>query len=329
MTSFATPLLSASVYDQRQHDLLLDEFLRPFWDASNLKEEGGFLWTMRYGAGGEHLKLRLHGPERYEPKTRQELAAVLDRFVESLPPSEQEQTAGGRFPAIDPEDEEEGLRPDGSWRWTTYRPSPFVLGAEKLAQDQELAGLYAHAQSAVAEIVMREVAPRRLDPSFATSRQSLFIRMLILSFAALGFSAAEREAYLRHHRDWLVRFLIVKTKSPEASPDTVLAPLRERIAKMGPTLDAIHQRLEAASAGAGPDAHPVFSDWQQRLGAFFAYVSTFRGDPAYDLDPYTNDHAFLPLFKLLHGASNQFGFRMSNELFVYHLLLAATSEGEV
>jgi hypothetical protein len=327
MTSFALPLVSASVYGQKQHDLLLDAFIRPFWDASSLRHAGGFLWTMRYGAGGEHLKLRLHGPERYEEETRQALATTLDRFVESLPPGETGGDNPGLFPSIDPEDEEEGTRPDRFWRWTTYRPSPFVLGAEKLAQDSVLAGLYAHAQSAVAEIVMREVAPQRLEPSFATSRQSRFIQMLVASFATLGFSAAEREAYLLHHRDWIVRFFIAKARSPEASPDTILAPFHERIARSGPTLGAIRHRFDAPTASS--DVHPLFADWQQRLEAFFTYVSSFRGDPAYKLDPYTDDNTFLPLFKLLHGACNQYGLRLSNELYVYHLLLAAARAREV
>jgi|GEM_PF-3929578 len=326
MTLFPTPFLSASVYGQKQHDLLLDAFIRPFWDASTLKEAGGFLWTMRYGGGGEHLKLRLHGPERHEVETRQALATVLDRFVESLPQSEPGQAYAGLFPSIDPEDEEEGIRPDRFWRWTTFRPSPFVLGAEKLAQDSTLAGLYAHAQSAVAEVVMRKVAPRRLESSFATLRQSLFIRMLIVSFVTLGFSTVEREAYLRHHHDWLVRFLIAKERSPEASPATILAPMRERIAAMESTIEAIRQGLDASTTG--PDVHPTFGIWQQRLESFFGYVSMFRGDPTYDLDPYTDDYAFLPLFKLLHGACNQFGLRLRNELYVYHLLLAAATEAE-
>ena len=326
MTSFPTPLLSASVYGQKQHDLLLDEFIRPFWSTSMLRMAGGFLWTMRYGGGGEHLKLRLHGPDRYEAETRHSLTTVLDNFVESLPPSDSGPVYPGLFPSIDPEDEEDGVRPDRFWRWTTYRPSPFVLGAEKLAQDPTLAALYAHAQSAVAEIVMTQVAPLRLQPSFATLRQSLFIRMLVISFSSLGFSAAEREAYLRHHRDWLVRFLIAKERSSESSPDNTLAPLRERVAAMGPKIDTIRQLLETSPKGF---SHPIFGVWQERLSEFFKYVADFRGDAAYDLDPYTDDYAFLPLFKLLHGACNQFGLRLRNEIYIHHLLLAAASEAEV
>jgi lantibiotic biosynthesis dehydratase-like protein len=327
MTLFPVPFLSASVYGQKQHDLLLDAFLRPFWSSSALRYAGGFFWTMRYGGGGEHLKLRLHGPEQYEAETRQALAAALDHFIASLPPSELGQTDPGLFPSIDPEDEEEGLRPDRFWRWTTFRPSPFVLGAEKLAQDPMLSGLYAHTQGAVAEIVLREVAPQRLETSFATSRQSLFIRMLIATFETLGFSTAEREAYLRHHHDWLVRFLIARAKSPETSSDTILAPMRERIANIGSTVAAIRQRLDSSVDGSCP--HPIFSFWQQRLRDFFAYVSTFRGNAAYDLDPYTKDYAFLPLFKLLQGACNQFGLRLKSELYVYHLLLVAATGGRV
>ena len=328
MASFPFPLLSASVYSRKQHDLLLDAFIRPFWDASALKDAGGFFWTMRYGGGGEHLKLRFHGPEALEAETRQALGARLDCFIESLPVDEAEEINPGRFPPIDPEDEEEGLRPYRFWRWTTFRPSPFVLGAETLALDRVLTGLYAHAQSEVSEIVLREVVSRRLEASFATARQSQFIRLLIASFAAIGFSTVEQEAYLRHHRDWLVRFFISKARSPEVSSDSILAPLRARIDPMQAKMDAIRQRLITATT-ASLDIDPIFSAWQQRLVDFFLYVSRFRGNSVYDLDPYATDYTFLPLFKLFQGVCNQFGLRLSNELYVYQLLLTAASGGEV
>lgn len=321
MTPYLVPVVSASVYGQRQHDLLLDAFVRPFWQTSELKGEGGFLWTMRYGGGGEHLKLRFHGPERCVAETRQALATVFDRFLAALPEEDPQPVVAGPLPPIDPEDEEEGVRPSRFWRWTTFRPSPFVFGAERLAADPQLVALHAHAQSAVAEIVMGEVSTNWLEPRFATLRQSLFIRVLVASLATVGFSPPERVAYLRHHRDWLVRFLIVKARSGEVSGDTVLEPLRRRIATLDSTVEAIRLRLDAPA-----DATATFPElllWQERLAAFFAYVVRFRGDPAYHLDPYTDDTAHLPLFKLLHGASNQFGMPLSQELYVYELLLTA------
>lgn len=65
------------------------------------------------------------------------------------------------------------------------------------------------------------------------------------------------------------------------------------------------------------------NDWARAAGEFFAYVATYRGRPEYDQDPYSSDHTFLPLFKVFHGAANQYGFRLSNEAYIHHLLCTA------
>ena len=42
-----------------------------------------------------------------------------------------------------------------------------------------------------------------------------------------------------------------------------------------------------------------------------------------------NDRSFLPLFKVLHACANQLGFRISNEAFLYRLLIEAAAHIEV
>jgi hypothetical protein len=56
---------------------------------------------------------------------------------------------------------------------------------------------------------------------------------------------------------------------------------------------------------------------------FFEHVKGYRGRPEYDRDPYTDDHSFLPLFKVFHACANQIGLRISNEAYLHHLLLQA------
>ena len=63
--------------------------------------------------------------------------------------------------------------------------------------------------------------------------------------------------------------------------------------------------------------------FEPAVQAFFAHVKGYRGRPEYARDPYTDDHTFLPLFKVFHACANQLGLRISNEALVYRFLLEA------
>ncbi len=68
----------------------------------------------------------------------------------------------------------------------------------------------------------------------------------------------------------------------------------------------------------GRPARRGFGHWPLRLLA--DYLEGFRGDPAYQLDPFTDEPAFTGVFKGIHGVANQLGLPMAEEAFTHHLL---------
>ncbi|MEM6454062.1 MAG: hypothetical protein AAF772_03115 [Acidobacteriota bacterium] len=311
--AFAEPILAATAYDQGQHDRLIDEVIAPFWTNCTARTEDSFFWTMRFGARGEHMKLRFHGPEALADAVRTDLAPALDAFVASLP-AEHPQPPGS-FPAIDPED----ARPDPGvgWHFTTFRASPYILGGEPLAEDSTFAALFAKTQGAMAEWVMSDLAPRYQDGRFSSIRQTCGVQAILAAFSVLPFERTEVIAYLTYHRDWLTRFVAARNHQSEAQISDILTPLDFKVQRAKKTVAALAQRLDA---GVVP---PSFEAWTERISAVYQHSLVYRDDPRFNLDPYTQNHSFLPLFKTLQGSTNQIGFAISAELWAYHLLLAA------
>jgi hypothetical protein len=81
--------------------------------------------------------------------------------------------------------------------------------------------------------------------------------------------------------------------------------------------------VASALADSKPSAE-YCRDFHRELSAFYEHVSAYRGNQHFDRDPFTRDFAFLPIFKVLHFAANQFSFRISNEAYVFDLLFRAT-----
>lgn len=323
---YPDPLITASVYCEGYSDSLLDKVVRPFRQSLETVDPVAFIWTSRFGARGEHVKFRIHADIEQEEYLRTLLAEGLEAFLASLPKAATvSQKQYGSFPAIDPEDAGPGRQPDRSWQWTTYHRSPFVLGAEKLTKDDRLVGLFTHAQAAITDVVLTHLAPNHAEPGFATHRQTVFLRLVLASLAALCFDHDGRDSYLRHHRDWLIRYLVAKRKSGDVTLETMLDQYEQRVAAKQNTVHAVRRNIEATESA--PSRDEMFTAWQERLTNFFGHAVNYRGHPEYDLDPYTDDYAFLPLFKLLHGAANQFGLKIPHELYVYQLLGTANGGG--
>lgn len=320
MTDFAQPIVSASVYSGGQTDLLLDGVVREFWEKCPARASGGLLWTMRYAAAGQHLKLRIHGPKSQTELVARQLSEALDRFLSSVPKAQGSSKPDAYYPPIDPEDEQEEEQEAPSWRWTTFRPSPFVLGAVKLAEDKRLVGLFTRVQGAAAEVVL-DVVRQRTDPNYAALRQSRFISLVLEGLKALGMPPPQCQTYFEYHRDWLVRFLVARAKAPAVTAETTLAPLDTKLESQDGVLLALAQRIQSLKLDT--QHQKDLRHWQEALEAYYSYVATFRSVPEYDLDPYAPDNTHLPVFKALQGCCNQFGLRLSNELYVYHLLARA------
>lgn len=324
--ALADPIVTVNIYCSRHIDDLLREVVAPF--RSEMRDElngHGFLWFSRYGKSGEHLKLRLHAPEPRREALRASLERTLVRFLEVIadaPPVER--LSKSSLPPVDVEDAVDKDYPDRSMLWTTYRRSPVVVGDPIYVRDDHHMALFTRAVAASGEFILSEVVPASRDPKYLQVRQNSFLKLIITGMTATDFAPATWPVYYTHHRNWLVRTLV--TRSPlGVAPDAILAEMNGHLDKVRSTLPALArimaaQRAEARDGGApsGP-----LAAWTAAVREFFAYVSGYRGRPEYDRDPYTDDYTFLPLFKIFHTCANQFGFRLSNEAYLHHLLLHA------
>src|SRR6476661_446290 len=105
--AFPDPALTANVYCSGRLDTVIFGAVAPFWRELRPHDPGrlGHLWLMRYGKGGEHLKIRFHGPESCRPLIRGRLEERVTAFLGSLEPAaEPAPPARERAPAIDVED---------------------------------------------------------------------------------------------------------------------------------------------------------------------------------------------------------------------------------
>ncbi|HEX3527760.1 MAG TPA: lantibiotic dehydratase C-terminal domain-containing protein [Thermoanaerobaculia bacterium] len=321
------PCLTANLYCNRRLPPMARDVLGPL--ASDLAAAGttaeSFFWFTRYGKCGEHLKVRVHGDESIAAAARDSLEIHARRFFASpaADAGDEAWISKSAIPALDLEDELEGDYPNKTLLWTHYRRSPVVFGADVYLPDDVHVERFCRCQAAVTSIALGVLLPKLEDPAFAKHRQSTFLRILITAMSVLGLSPAETAGYLAYHRDWLIRSLTHDVAPQGTSNDTVLAEIRESAALTPAAVRPLTDHVANALAASKPSTE-YCRDFHRELSAFYQHVSTYRGNDHFDRDPFTRDFAFLPIFKVLHFAANQLGFRISNEAFVFDLLCRAT-----
>jgi hypothetical protein len=323
-------MLTASIYCTSFLDAALFGAVRPFWrafKAENPKSDA-FLWVMRYGRGGEHLKVRIHGQEAFRPRLRELLEESVSGLFAGLPQPETPiaKRGWGRTPAIDAEDAVDEDHADRIFLWTTYHRSPVSLGGDPYLSDDRYAELFTRCLASSSEIVLSLEPGEDGELPFKV-RQNTLLKALIAGLAVLDFSLDRRLEYIAYHRDWLLRFVLPKDRRSEAEPlEQLLGSFEVRIGQMGGALLALgksarshwNRSRETIFQSEGP-----FTAWQRAVVDLAAYIAPFRDDPAYRLDPFSTDSLFGPLFKLLHGFSNQLGNNIANEALAYHTVLRA------
>jgi hypothetical protein len=314
---FPDPVLTANFYCAGRLDEILREIVAPLRNETGA---AGYFWTMRYNRGGEHLKLRLHGPAAWGLVARDLLAERAERFFASLGDLNGEPAhvaATSQAPPIDLEDEAPDGHPDRSLVWTRYRRSHISFAGKPLLLDDTYVALASRCLGRACELVLDSLG-EGLSPK---RRQTPLLQALIGGIAALGFPAELRGAYFAFHRDWLIRFLLVRR---DAGPDKTVeltARFDLQTQALGASLGALREVAEEAwsstSDAGDPDA------WQRSLVDLFRYVSRL---PALEnpIDPFAADPSFPPLFKVFHGFANQLGLNPLDEAFVHHLLLGMT-----
>jgi hypothetical protein len=282
-----------------------------------------FFWFCRYGKCGEHLKVRVHGDDSTAAVARTSLEAHASQFFAS-PASDlgdEEWISKSAIPAIDPEDELDGDYPNKTLLWTHCRRSPIVFGADVYLDDDVHIDRFCRCQAAVTSIVLEILLPKLEDPGYPKHRQSAYLRILLTAISVLGLTADETAFYLAYHRDWLTRSLVHNFGLPGS--DNLLEEIRGTT-DVGPAaLSPLTGHVANALAGSKPSTE-YCSAFHRELSAFYEHVATYRGNDRFDRDPFTRDFALLPIFKVLHFAANQFGFRHTNEAYVFDLLFRAT-----
>jgi len=322
--SLIDPILTANVYCSRYLDDLLREAVIPFWSALRAEPaHDGFIWFYRYGKRGEHLKLRVHAPESRRAALQDSLGKAMSDFLESVsnaPPVER--ISKSALPPLDVEDAVAEDYPDRSLLWTTYRRSPAIIGDPAYARDDRHVAYFTQALAASSDFILGEVVGGSKDPAYLRRRQNSFLKLVIAGLAVTDLSPAAWTVYFTYHRDWLVRHLA--TLAPSAvDAATVMAEIEGQLDKARAALPALARIMAAQRATASEQGDGLLGAWIVAVRNFFEHVKSYRGRPEYNCDPYTDDHAFLPLFKLFHASANQFGFRISNEAYLHHLLLQA------
>lgn len=327
---FPDPLFSANVYCAGRLDDLIRFGIAPFWDTvqSDAQSHGVYLWLLRYGRCGEHLKVRVHAPESERERLRARLKDAVDGFLAALdaPVAERSTDTRAEMPAIDVEDEASTVHPDRALLWTQYRRSPISLGGNPWQMEDRYAALLTRC---LGSAWARLHAALSHGDSFP-SPQNLLLRALLEGLGELAWPAAKCIAYLTYHRDWLVRFSLHKSRQDAAKGRELMAYFDERVDRMPAALQAVQRAVHltwlpgAADAPATPDNLRHGS-----LCALVEHMARRRHDPGYLLDPFASDVVFPGVFKAHHGAANQFGLRMLDEAFTHHMLLHAMTGSDV
>lgn len=316
------PTLSASVYCNRRLDRVVSGLVIPFRERLREldPEERWALWMVRYSGRGDHLKLRLHGPEEERETVRTLIAEEAGRFFAALEPAGDEpRVSRTGIPAIDEDDEGEGDHPDRALLWTRYRRSHVSLGPEPFLADDGYARAMAAALGAGAAMVLAAFAAHPGGEPPAAARQRTLLKAVVAGLAEAGLSRDRCAAYLAYHRDWLLRFF-----AEDAERE---AELREGLERQADAMASTVEQLRGVVGAEWTAASRAETAWRGTLAALAAYVAPFGGDPAYRVDPYATDPIFPPVFKVFHGVANQLGLSPVHEAFVHHLLLRAARSG--
>jgi hypothetical protein len=215
---------------------------------------------------------------------------------------------------VDAEDAAEGGHPDRTLLWTTWSRSHVNLGPHAFLDDDEYVRRITGALAAGGELVLDALEPGMSGGA----RMGLLRRAVLAGLRAAEFDAAERAAYLAYHRGWLLRFLF----HAQEKEDEAVAAFDQHAAKMAAAVEQLRAEASAASPGER-------GTWEHAVAGLAAHVAGHRGDPAFHVDPYSDDPVFPAVFKGFHGLANQLGVDMRNEAFVHHLLLRAHEPANV
>lgn len=258
------------------------------------------LWIFRNRRENEteHLEVHVHGPSDLEAKIRDLISEAWK---------------------VD--------TPGHDLVWIPYRPSDLIFGGPPFQDDDEFRDGFTRALA---------IAGRRIAGTFESAteplpfgrRQVVLWGLVLTGLRALSFSADHRSSYLRYHRDWLMRFPLLR----QSDRDERMARLREHFDRRVGAMEGVLQSLRSAmgeppDAGAESappeDADEFEREWFQAICSLHRVVLPLceGWDPRQD--PWAERPEHAPFFKVFHIAANPLGLTLPEEAFTYHLLLRA------
>jgi len=327
---FPDPMLSANVYCSGRLSEVMNQVVAPFWREIHQQDELGqtYLWLMRYAKCGDHLKIRIHGPDSRGGSLRHLLSSRLEAYFQRLPPSNEEQKFRDLATPIDREDRGTTNHPDRTVLWTHYERSHISFGYEPFLSDEAYLALSSRCMGSATAVILNRLEVDATGRCPHPKLQMILINALIAGLSALPFSAEDRSTYLRYHRDWLLRDALKQggTLAGPAKMEETLAVFQRQIDKLGPAVARLSATAQERWKTSEEDdwAADLFA-WRQSLADLLRHVLPLCDRPTHQIDPFADIPSFAPLFKVFHNAANQLGLTHLNEAFAYHLLLQATA----
>jgi len=317
--AFPDPTLTASIYCHAALDELVAYAIVPFRKGLRAQDLPDIsLWLLRYGKGGEHLKIRIHGA----PENCRRLQGLLENSLEAawaqIPlPSAERSIAWRGAPPVDEEDTTSDDHPDRTLLWTHYRRSSVSLGGGGLLENDRYVSLVTGCLAAGCDRVL-DVFQEHGSPIPLNKKQKTLIAIFTEALAVVDWSSSLRKRYLTYHRDSLFRFLLAPSETPEDGATNLFDRCEENLSKVRDPDSALSVYLRES----WDHSQDTVTTWQQAVADLYQWFSGPQILPC-RLDPFAWDPRFTPIFKILHGVSNQLGVNLLNEGFLCHLLLAA------
>jgi hypothetical protein len=318
------PLITANIYCAGRLDDLIQRGIAPMWQDIRQREDlqSAYLWMIRYRRHGEHLKIRLHGARQLAAPLREHLDTAVQAYLGALEPARPgpNESAENRYSLPIDTDEEGGEdQPDRSLLWTSYRRSPITFGPELFIADDRFIAILTRAMGHGAERALAMFSAQESADLPFRARQTALIKAVISGLAGVEWSADDRARYLAYHRNWLLRYLLVRANEAQARAAGMLERFAANMDKMGASLGAIRKTLAAQWEWQGS---PTEHGWTRTLYDLVSHVDEhYPEQAAEELDPFARQRAYPVVFKLLHGVANPLGIQPLDESFVYHLLL--------
>jgi hypothetical protein len=331
---FPDPMLSVNVYCSGLLSNVIHRAVAPAVRQLRKLDQDGktYLWLMRYAKCGEHLKIRVHGPESWREAVRELLGMEIARYFDGLgPPDPSTAVKTHDFATpIDQEDRVLASYPDRSCLWTVYNRSHVSMGFRPYLDDDVYVGLLTRCLARGTDILLGSLATDDQGQVPHSQLQQILLLALVSGLSSVPLAPRDKALYLLYHRNWIVRSAL-KWSAARGGPgkaEQILERFRGESEKVRPAVSRLGQLARRAWAGEPMAWDEEQDSWRVSMADLAEYAAPICGDLAHAIDPFADRPLYPPLFKAFHGFANQMGLSRLDEAFAHHLLLSVVAPEE-